>query len=489
MKSIETIINTALLGTATKEINLTDFPEELQKTIHKIQERNKVSESAFYQIAALGFAFQKAGLSLQKNEKIFPYEEAPSDNKSYFSNEATELLLSLHESHNQYLMLYAYQQAIKCNKLLQPYNLQRLINRAFDRNNPMRHEEQLLLSRLSGNRGRWLLSHMELPDWGEAESENWETASHEVRIHILRNLRQKNPTQGLELLRSEFKNESASHRDKLIQCLQINLTKADESFLQKIMETDRSSNVKETARKLLCSLPDSQLVQTYRNLLQGKLHYNILMGWSYDKIEITSEMKEIGLEEVSSYKNEKDDRFLLRQLAERVPLDFWCEFYNCNKEKSAAKLAKNPPFPKLFSLWETIINFRDSLWAYHTLKENNDENMLISLIELLSPEQREELNLQIKKGNNYIPDTWFNQDNKEWGMKFAHYTFQRLTSDKTYFIQNEIAERLAIYYPSEMISILEKSANKNNPEEGTAKYARKILEYMTLKQKINTLFS
>lgn len=33
-------------------------------------------------------------------------------------------------------------------------------------------------------------------------------------------------------------------------------------------------------------------------------------------------MKKLGLEEVSSNKNEKDDRFLLRQLAERVPLKF-----------------------------------------------------------------------------------------------------------------------------------------------------------------------
>ena len=89
------------------------------------------------------------------------------------------------------------------------------------------------------------------------------------------------------------------------------------------MATDRSSNVKETARRLLCSLPDSELVKIYEELLRGKLHFNFLLGWSYDKIEFTPEMKKLGLEEVSSNKNEKDDRFLLRQLAERVPLSFW----------------------------------------------------------------------------------------------------------------------------------------------------------------------
>ena len=33
----------------------------------------------------------------------------------------------------------------------------------------------------------------------------------------------------------------------------------------------------------------------------------------------------MGLSEVSSNKKEGDSEFILRQLAERVPLSFWCE--------------------------------------------------------------------------------------------------------------------------------------------------------------------
>ena len=123
---------------------------------------------------------------------------------------------------------------------------------------------------------------------------------------------ENSPKQGLALLQTELKNESAAHRDELIQCLRWGLSKSDEAFLQEIVATDRSSNVKETARRLLCSLPDSELVKIYEELLRGKLHLNFLLGWSYDKIEFTPEMKKLGLEEVSSNKNEKDDRFLLR---------------------------------------------------------------------------------------------------------------------------------------------------------------------------------
>ena len=96
-------------------------------------------------------------------------------------------------------------------------------------------------------------------------------------------------------------------------------------------------------------------------------------------------MKKLGLEEVSSNKNEKDDRFLLRQLAERVPLSFWSEFYDCPPEKAASKLAKNPSFQKLFDLSKPILNFSDSGWAYHTLKENADEKMADALMGLLLP--------------------------------------------------------------------------------------------------------
>ena len=99
----------------------------------------------------------------------------------------------------------------------------------------------------------------------------------------------------------------------------VGLSKSDEAFLQEIVATDRSSNVKETARRLLCSLPDSKLVKIYENYCGG--NYISISFWDgrMIRLNLTPEMKKLGLEEVSSNKNEKDDRFLLRQLAERVP--------------------------------------------------------------------------------------------------------------------------------------------------------------------------
>ena len=60
------------------------------------------------------------------------------------------------------------------------------------------------------------------------------------------------------------------------------------------MESDRSAVVKETARKLLCMIPDSKIVTRFCELLRGHIKYNRLLGWSYNKIEYTQEMKSMG---------------------------------------------------------------------------------------------------------------------------------------------------------------------------------------------------
>lgn len=489
MSLTDQLINVALLGTATRELTVTDFPEELQDSLHDIQEKTEDAEAAFYQLSALSFSFERAGMVAHSLKEPAIIVEAPEEDKTYFSREVGELLIFLHTNRYPSLLLYAYRKSVVCHKLLPPAFLQALLQRAFDRNNPERYEEQRWLAELAGHRGRWLLLQMKLPAWGESGNESWETASHEERKRMLCRLRQEHPEQGLTLLQTELKNESAAHREELIQCLRIGLNKTDEAFLQEIVTTDRSSNVKEVARQLLCSLPDSELVKTYQDLLRGKLRFNFFLGWSYDKIEYTPEMKKLGLEEVSSIKSEKDDRFLLRQLAERVPLSFWSELYDCTPEKAAGKLAKNPPFQKLFDLSKPILNFRDSVWAYCTLKENAEEDMALALVGLLSPSQREEITFQITKGGR-VPDSWFNEDGTVWGMRFSTHVLQRVLRNN-YYLPKETAEQLALYFPSAMRKTMERAIASVAGQENdiTVRFCSLMLEYMDLKQRIDTLLN
>ncbi len=451
--------------------------------------KSEDAEDAFYQFSALTFAYSRAGMEPLPTGKAITMNEAPDDSLPYFDRNIGDLLIQMVNEQNRHLLLYAYRKAARCNKLIPPFYLRTLISHAYDRNNPDKHEEQALLSSLTGNRGRWLLTHMELPDWGDTGNETWETASHEERKRMLQRLRKENPGQGLALLQTELKNESAAHRDELIQCLRTNLSKADENFLQEIATTDRSSNVKETARRLLCSLPDSELVKTYCDLLRGKLHYKMLLGWSYDKITFTPEMKKLGLEEVSSNKKEKDEEFLLRQLAERVPLSFWAEFYDCSPEKAAAKLAKKPPFGSYFNLCQPIENFGDNLWAYQTLKEDSNEAYASSLMGLLTPAQREEINFQTDSKSNYIPEPWYNADGTQWGIKFSTRALQRLFHSNYYYYPKEMAERLSLYFPPEMLPKVEQQAVAYDADHAIAKFCRLTAEYMRMKEKINSLFN
>lgn len=489
MNVTEPIINAALLGTATKEFTPVSFPPSLEETFSKIKEKADDAEAAFYQMAALTFAYQRAGMEASSDESAVTTEEAPEEEKPYFEREAGELFNILNINRNRYLLLYAYRKASGCNKIIPPLYLQNLISHAFDRTNPNRHQEQELLSQLAGKRGRWLLPHMGLKDWGDKENETWETTSHEERKRMLCHLREKQPEQGLALLQTELKNESAAHRDELIQCLRTNLSKTDEAFLQEIAETDRSINVKQTAKNLLYCIPDSELVKKCCNLLRGKLHYKMLLGWSYDKLAYTPEMKQMGLEEVSYNKNEKDDEFLLRQLAERVPLSFWMELFDCSPEKAASKLAKKPPFGSYFNICQAIENFSDGLWAYHTLKENLSESNNIHLIKLLTPEQQEDIKFQGNNKNFYIPDSWFNADGREWGIKFSTRVLQQLVQSDYYYYSKEMAEQLALYLPQEIYPKLAQYTIECKADHSATKLYESLNEYMRMKEQINTLFN
>ena len=87
MNLTDHIINVALLGTATRELITTDFPEELQETLRDIQAKAEDAEALFYQQSALGFAFARAGVEAQSIAGVTNVTEAPEEDKPYFLRE------------------------------------------------------------------------------------------------------------------------------------------------------------------------------------------------------------------------------------------------------------------------------------------------------------------------------------------------------------------------------------------------------------------
>lgn len=484
MNITDPILHTALLGTANKSLSPGELPPALDQLLRNQQTQNQDAETTWYQLAALTFAYQQAGLEpIADGHPVTPVEEAPEDTLPYFAEAIGEWFVQLLA--RPYLLLYAYRQAGKCGKLIPPTYLPRLIAHAFENNQSSKSTEQALLAPLCGFRGQWLLKHMKLPQWGTTDPANWETATHSERLRLLSERRKQAPAEGLALLQTEFNNETAQHRNELIGCLAIGLSIADEAFLLEVLQTDRSKAVKETAQQLLCSLPDSEIVKTYCRLLHEKLHHSLFWKWSYNEISFTPELEALGLEAVSPNKNEKDSEFLLRQLAERVPLSFWAECYGCTPEKAALKLAKKPPFEGFFNLCKPILTFKDSLWAYHTISATHNGNYLYQLLGLLTPAQREDFSLSnLPKRFPLLPPDWFHEDEAEWGLRFSQEVVKYLCAHSPY---GEITERLSPYLPTALLPFLHRQVASVPQPSHQASLCQELIECLEIKEKINTL--
>lgn len=489
MNIIEPIIQAALLGTANREFNPGEFPEALEGLVRKIREKSDDTEAFLYKTAASAFAYSRAGWEPTRAEGLVPIEVAPVETFPYLDNERNRLFYRLQGS--RYMLVYAYRRAQTSGKIISPEYLQPLIRRAYDRNNTSRFEERRLLKTLSGNRGYWLLKQMGLTEQESEKSDSWETATHGERKDMLRRYREQNPAAALELLRKDWKSEPANHRDELLTCLRTNLSKSDESFIQEVVETDRSTTVKETARKLLCMIPDSAMVVRCCDLLRGHLKYNMFTGWSYDKMEYTQEMKSLGLAEISQNKKESDSEFILRQLAERVPLSFWCELFECNPEQAARKLAKRPPFKKYFALETPILNFSDSFWAFWTLKEESSYLSHAELVGMLTPAQREEIDWPDQvKDFDYIPDSWYGADTEMWGPRFSAHVLSWLLKQPYLYYAADMAEHLALHLPSDLRREVEaRAAAAAEASPSMNEFCTKMQEFMDLKTEIDTLFN
>ena len=489
MNVTEPIIQAALLGTANHEFAPGDFPDSLQTLVSRIREKSDDMEAFLYMTAASAFAYRRAGWEPAGAEGIVPVEKAPEEELPYFDKDRSFLFTRLQDT--RYMPAYAYRLAQDSGKIISPEYLQPLIRRAYDSNNPLRFEERRLLKGLAGNRGLWLIRQMGLAGQESEKVETWDTATHGERKDMLARYRRQEPAAALELLRKDWKSEPANHRNELLECLRTNIGKSDEPFIQEVMKADRSTVVKETARKLLCMIPDSAMVTRCCELLRGHIRHNLLTGWSYKEIEYTEEMKSLGLSEVSSNKKESDSEFILRQLAERVPLDFWCEVYGCDKEKAARKFAKHPPFKKYLVLENPILNFSDGLWAFHTLKEAPSYLCKPELVAMLTPSQREEICWPENVGNfNYIPDSWYGADCEMWGPKFSSSVLSWLLKREYLYDGAYMAERLAIHIPSHLRSVIEaKAASSAEASPSMNGFCSKMLEFMDLKSEINTLLN
>lgn len=124
-----------------------------------------------------------------------------------------------------------------------------------------------LIRQAIGRRGQWLAAQNE--NWVYAvatpalvanPAEVWQTGSHTARLTLLQHLRASDPPQGLALLQTSWGREGARQRSDFVAALEINLSMADEPFLEAVLD-DPGYPVRRRAIEFLGSLPESRHCQ------------------------------------------------------------------------------------------------------------------------------------------------------------------------------------------------------------------------------------
>ncbi len=249
---------------------------------------------------------------------------------------------------------------------------------------------------LLGWRGRWLASQNpawcyaapELDTWAGLLAE-WKTATASQRQALLRQLRQTQPERGRQLLEHTWKSDSDASRLPLIKILDVNLSQADEPFLEAALD-DRIHFVRQAAADLLAGLPHSRLAQ---RLTQ---HAATLLRWTQrSKHAITITFPDVytpamtrdGLLAVAGSDLAKTRSRQLTQFVGRVPLHFWTEQWRRTPEEIAeAALLSAWPRTLTAGFTTAAVRQKDVDWAEALIVVNGFSTAVARLVPLLPPD-------------------------------------------------------------------------------------------------------
>lgn len=118
MNITDNIIQAALLGTANRDIDFDGLPEALDGVMHAIQRAAHDREEAFYQAAAVAFAYRRAGWEPQPSAVVATAGEAPGEDLPYLGDGQNAMLSRLLQM--RFLLPYAYRKAAAMHRIISP---------------------------------------------------------------------------------------------------------------------------------------------------------------------------------------------------------------------------------------------------------------------------------------------------------------------------------------------------------------------------------
>ena len=447
------LLNTALLGT-TKQPYRPDAatPAALQTAWAALTDSS--AERRTYRYAALAFACAYGGQTPAQSAdgwQLIP--PAPAAEET-LPPEAVAILGGWFKQKRQHLLHYAFARLRARDLALPTVLLPETIAHA------QKHPADIT-DRLLGARGRWLFAEAGLRQNSAADAdEDWQLLPFAARKDWLTRLRHANPDQAREQLAAIWSSAPANHRQDYIAILADNLTAADQPFLTAALK-DRSKTVKESAHRLLMRLPDSAPVQQHLAWLRERLVWQDAGGWQYLDAPYTAEMKAAGIEEISPLKEESDAAWQLRQIILALPLAIWAQYFACDEEEAAARLAAHPPITplKLCVGWVYQMNDRRFTLAMLPVVMHEHPDRVSAEINLdsflaLNNSDRETLLADEDSARRLLEQLrhdayrgpWRDERHEDWGERYGLLACQHYLKSKAY-IADDNYERLAASLP------------------------------------------
>lgn len=186
---------------------------------------------------------------------------------------------------------------------------------------------------LLGERGHWLAAHR--PGWAAAiaalpaaDPAAWQDATMQQRYALIENLRRRDPAGARALVQADFVKHGVMERGILLDQFAIGLDAADEDFLQRILATDRSKEIRQRAAELLAQLPHSAYRARMAARLAGCLRHERRLLRRHWVVEapaaFDTEWKADALEAARPRHEDLGERaWWLYQLARALPPAWW----------------------------------------------------------------------------------------------------------------------------------------------------------------------
>lgn len=481
MQFIETIVNTALLGTEKKNIDSGDFPPFLQeKTNQLLKDAENDKEATFLKISSIALQYFKAGVGPVKTEIQQAICEAES--KPYCSDLAANLLKQALEENKTKLIEYWLKSCAEKNQLLSPPLLIPLLT--WGSYNKKTQTETI--KKIIGNRGFWLTQFNK--EWQfleqpiETTNFDWSTANTNQRIAYLTEFRKTNPSEAFALVLSTWKEENANTRVSLLETLTENVSQAEEEFLLSLT-TDKSTKVQQQAWKLLKLIPEAAILKNYAEILKNsfKISGGKFLGLGKYTFTIKLELADkfifsTGIFDLSNRNKVSDKEFILQQLIEEVHPDFWINHFQL-KIPEIVKIFTEKEFKKYKdSLCQAIIKFKASSWAKEAIPVFDD--ISVSLLEALSEsDQLTYVDKFITADFDQVIEILI-QNKNEWSLPFSKKIAMALAEDSYHYVRRHF-ESIALKMSPDIMPFIDNMPVLENRQEAIPSEFRKLIHLKT----------